>query len=83
MMTKEEVEAIVSKTVMATVVATLERFGIEEDDHKELAADFIHLRKWRRSVEQAQSYTFKTVITVIVGGFMGAIWLGIQTMLHK
>lgn len=78
-MTHEEVEEIVSRAV----IATLNRFGIEEDDHKELKEDFIHLRKWRRSVEQAQGYTFKVVITTIVGGFLGAIWLGLQAMLHK
>ena len=49
----------------------------------ELRADFQHLRRWRRSVEQAQSYTFKTVITVIVTGFVGAVWLGIKATLGK
>lgn len=78
-MTPEEAEAIATKAV----IATLARFGIEEDDHKELAADFMHLRRWRRSVEQAQGYTFKVVITTIVGGVLGAIWLGFQAMLHR
>lgn len=78
-MNHDEIEQIVSKAV----AATLSRFGIEEGDHKELMADLGHLRKWRRSVEQAQSYTFKVVITTIVGGFLGALWLGFQTMLHK
>ena len=49
----------------------------------ELRADFQHLRRWRRSVEQAQSYTFKAVITVIVTGFVGAVWLGIKATLGK
>ena len=78
-MSNEEIEAIVSKAV----AATLSRFGIEEDDHKELLADFNHLRRWRKSVEQAQSYTFKAVITVIATGFVGAVWLGIKTALGK
>lgn len=78
-MTHDEVEDIVSKAV----AATLSRLGIEADDHKELRADFNHLRRWRRSVEQAQSYTFKTVITVIVGGLLGALWLGFKIMLGK
>ncbi|SCB52738.1 hypothetical protein GA0061099_103913 [Bradyrhizobium yuanmingense] len=78
-MTQEEAEAIATKAV----VATLARFGIEDGDHKELAADFMHLRRWRKSVEQAQGYTFKVVITTIVGGVLGAIWLGLQAMLHR
>jgi len=49
----------------------------------EVRADFQHLRRWRRSVEQAQSYTFKAVITVIVTGFVGAVWLGIKVTLGK
>jgi len=78
-MTHEEIEEIVAKTV----AATLSRFGIEEGDHKELAADFSHLRRWRKSVEQAQSYTLKTVITVIVSGLAGALLLGIQAKFGK
>jgi phage terminase large subunit len=49
----------------------------------ELKADFQHLRRWRRSVEQVQSYTFKAVITVIVTGFVGAVWLGIKATIGK
>jgi hypothetical protein len=36
----------------------------------EMRADFQHLRRWRKSVEQAQSY-------------IGAVWLGIKVMLGK
>ena len=30
-----------------------------------------------------QSYTFKAVITIIVTGLVGAVWLGVRTMLGK
>jgi phage terminase large subunit len=49
----------------------------------EIRADFQHLRRWRKSVEQAQSYTFKAAITIIVTGLVGAIWLGIKGALGK
>jgi ABC-type transporter Mla maintaining outer membrane lipid asymmetry permease subunit MlaE len=49
----------------------------------ELRADFQHLRRWRRSVEQVQSYTFKTVITIIVMGLVGAVWLGIKATIGR
>ena len=75
----EEIDAVVLRTI-ATILTS---FGIEEEDRKELRADFQHLRRWRKSVEQAQSYTFKAVITVIVTGFVGAVWLGIKVMLGK
>jgi ABC-type transporter Mla maintaining outer membrane lipid asymmetry permease subunit MlaE len=49
----------------------------------ELRADFQHLRRWRKSVEQAQSFTFKAVTTIIVTGLVGAVWLGLKVMLSK
>ena len=58
----------IDDVVLKTVATILTSFGIEEEDRRELRADFQHLRRWRKSVEQAQSYTFKAVITVIVSG---------------
>ena len=74
-----EIDAIALKTI-ATVLTS---FGINEDDRRELRADFSHLRRWRKSVEQAQNYTFRAVITVIVTGFLGAVWLGIKAIFGK
>lgn len=97
-MREEDVRAVVAETlaeqqrlhhddidavVLRAVATILTSFGIEEEDRKELRADFLHLRRWRKSVEQAQSYTFKAVITVIVTGLVGAVWLGIKVMLGK
>ena len=76
---RDEIDAIVLRAI-ATILTS---FGIEEEDRKELRADFQHLRRWRKSVEQAQSYTFKAVITVIVAGLVGAAWLGIKAMLGR
>jgi len=76
---QENIDSIVMKSV-ASVLAS---FGIEDDDRREVRADFQHLRRWRKSVEQAQSYTFKAVITVIVSGLVGAVWLGVKVMLGK
>ena len=67
----DDIDAVVLKAVATTLTS----FGIDEEDRKELRADFQHLRRWRRSVEQAQSYTFKAVITVIATGVVGALWL--------
>ncbi|HEX9472099.1 MAG TPA: hypothetical protein VF957_21465 [Bradyrhizobium sp.] len=97
-MTKTDVQEIVAETlaeqkrlhnndidevVLKTIATILTSFGIEEEDRVELRADFQHLRRWRKSVEQAQSYTFKAVITIIVAGFVGAVWLGVKVMLGK
>jgi hypothetical protein len=69
--------------VMRTIATLLTSFGIEESDRIEVKADFSHLRRWRKSVEQAQSYTLKTVVTIIATGIVGAIWLGIKTAMGK
>jgi ABC-type transporter Mla maintaining outer membrane lipid asymmetry permease subunit MlaE len=76
---RDDIDAIVVRAI-ATILTS---FGIEEEDRKELRADFQHLRRWRKCVEQAQSYTFKAVITVIVTGLVGAVWLGVKGMLGK
>jgi hypothetical protein len=75
--------AALDEVVFKAVATILTSFGIEEDDRKELQADFVHLRKWRKSVEQAQSLTFKLVFTAIVTGILGAIWMGFKASLGK
>jgi len=74
-----DIEAVVVRAI-ATILTS---FGIEEEDRRELRADFQHLRRWRKSVEQAQSFTFKAVIAIIVSGFVGAVWLGVKVMLGR
>jgi hypothetical protein len=70
--------------VLRTIATSLTSFGIEEEeDRRELRVDFQHLRRWRKSVEQAQSYTFKAAITIIVTGLVGAVWLGVKVVLGK
>jgi single-stranded DNA-binding protein len=93
----DDIKAIVSETlaaqqtfvrndidaiVLRAIATTLASF-VEGDDRKEVRADLQHLRRWRKSVEQAQSYTFKAVITVIVTGFVGAVWLGVKLVLGR
>ena len=73
----EDIDAVVQKTVARTLIS----FGVDNEDRGELRADFQHLRRWRRSVEQAQRYTFKAVITVIATGFGAAVWLGVKATL--
>jgi hypothetical protein len=76
---RDDIDAVVLKAVATTLTS----FGIDEDDRKEFRADLQHLRRRRRGVEQAHSYAFKAVITVIVTGFVVALWLGIKATLGK
>lgn len=97
-MREDEVKAVVAETlaeqqrlhnddidavVLKTIATILTSFGIEEEDRKELRADFQHLRRWRKSIEQTQTYTFKIIVTAIVSGLIGALWLGFKAMLGK
>ena len=70
-------------TVLRTVSAILTSFGINEDEKKELRQDFIHLRKWRKSVERVEQVGWTTAITVIVTGILGALWIGAKSLLGK
>lgn len=79
----ERREKMLDDVVIRAVGTILTSFGMEEEDRLELRADFVHLRKWRKSVEQAQSVTFRAIIMVVVSGIIGAIWLGIKTVLGK
>ncbi|MCG2625999.1 hypothetical protein L6654_05100 [Bradyrhizobium sp. WYCCWR 13023] len=73
------VDAIVLKAE-ASVLAS---FGLEDDDRREIRADFQYLRRWRKSVERAQIYAFKAVIIVIATGLMEVVWLGVKVVLSK
>jgi hypothetical protein len=76
---RDDVDAIAQKAVATTLMS----FGLDDDDRRELRADLEHLRRWRKSVEQVQSYTFKAVVTIVVTGVLGAIWLGVRVVLGK
>jgi hypothetical protein len=74
-----DVDAVVQKAI----VAILTSLGIEDRDRREIQADLQHLRRWRKSVEQAQTYTLKAAITIIVTGVVGAVGLGVKALLGK
>lgn len=97
-MTDAEIQAIVRATldaehernsqrvddlVIKTISTILTSFGIEEDDRKEVRADFQQLRKWRKSVERVETVGWGAAITVIVSGLLGALWLGVKSLLGK
>lgn len=65
------------------ITTVLSSFGFEEEDRREMRSDFQHLRRWRKSVEQAQGFTFKAAISIIVSGVLGAVWLGLKAMIDK
>ncbi|UZE51924.1 hypothetical protein ONR75_15950 [Rhodopseudomonas sp. P2A-2r] len=73
----------IDDVVMKTVINLLTSFGFEEDERKELKKDFIHLRKWRISVESAEGLTVKVIVGTIVSGLVAAVWLGFKAFVGK
>lgn len=97
-MTPAEIQAIVRATLDAehernaqrvddltlkTISTILTSFGIDEDDRKEVRADFQHLRRWRKSVERVETVGWGAAITVVVSGVLGMLWLGFKAMVGK
>jgi hypothetical protein len=68
--------------VVKSIVTLIASCWVQED-RRELEVDLQHLRRWRKTVEQVQSLTFKAAITVIVTGFLGAVWMGVKAALEK
>jgi hypothetical protein len=76
---REQLDEIANKAI-GTALAT---FGIEETERGEVRADFIYLRQWRRSAESVKRAGWVAIITVLVSGTLGMIWLGLKMALGK
>lgn len=78
-----ELKDAIREAIKDEVGFILTSFGINDDDRKELRQDLAHLRKWRKSVETIERTGLVTAITVITTGVLGALWLGVKSMLGK
>lgn len=73
----------IDESVLKTVSAILTSFGIEQDERREIQADFAHLRRWRKSVETVGRVGIGAAVTVIVTGLLGALWVGLKVAIGK
>ena len=73
----------IDEVSLKTISTILTSFGIEEEDRAELRADFQYLRRWRKAGEQVEKAGWRALVTVLVTGFCGLIWLGIQAKFGK
>lgn len=71
------------RVVRQAVHETLTSMGIDHQNPLEMQKDFQHLRQWRVAVAAAQTKTVITVIVVLVSGMLGALWLGLKSMLNQ
>ena len=75
----KEIESSMGRIVDARLIA----FGLEESDRKELVADLRHLRAVRKRAEQVHSFILRAVITGVLTGVLGAVWLGLRSAIGR
>lgn len=75
-LTENELRAVISETVNET----LTKLGVDHDDPHEMQKDFHHLREWRRASSEIRSKSVAAVLTVVIAGGLGALWLGFKTL---
>lgn len=79
MLTEDQVEQIVQKTVTTTLAA----LGIVISDPKEVMEfrrDVEYMRAWRVTIQQGRSIGFKSLITVFVGGVIALMWTSFKLL---
>lgn len=80
---RRENEEKLDTTVLKTLSAILTGFGIESDERADIKEDFRYLRKWRKGSDRLTGVGLTAIVTVMVGGLLSAIYIGIKTMLGK
>jgi len=68
---------------MKTISTILTSFGIDEEDRKEFRADLSFLRSLRTSSDQIQRVGIGTIVTILLGGVISVIWLGVKALLDR
>jgi hypothetical protein len=93
-MTDDEVRVAVQEVLGSLGFDTRDKFEMQRQmsslkevadlmRDKEFRADLIHLRKWRMATEKMSWIGMTTVLTLLITGIAGAIWLGLKGMLGK
>lgn len=93
-MTNDEVKVAVHEVLGSLGFDTNDKFKMQQQmssvrkfaelmQDEEFRADLVHLRKWRVATERMSWASMTTLVTIIVTGVVGAIWLGIKGILGK
>lgn len=90
-LTKEDIRLIITEVladaqprrevIRQTVHDTLIELGVDSEDPTEMQKDFIHLREWRITMEQAKNKGVMATVGFLVTGVVALLWLGIKTFL--
>lgn len=74
-LTRQELRDVMSEAIEQA----FKNIGVDTHDALQTQRDMAHLRKWRLAVDQASSTSFKVVVTTLMAGVLGILWLGITT----
>ena len=77
-LTESELEDVMTNSIKRAFT----EMGIDTGNPQEQQRDFAHLRKWRISVDRVSSTGLATAAAVVVTGILGALWLGLSTLLQ-
>ena len=80
---KQSQAATQDAAVLNVVSAILTSFGINEDDRKDIRADFIYLRSLRQTSQHIQRGGWIALMAVFVSGIAGVVFLGFKAFLSK
>lgn len=76
MITKRDLEDIVTNSVDIGVGRAFTRLGIDHEDPIEMQRDFRHLRSSRETVAAIKTHSLKVVTTAIVGALVAYLAIG-------
>lgn len=70
--------ASLDELVLKATSQILVGFGLQPDDQKEVRADLVYLRAWRKAMQQASVAGMIATFGVLIPGIAGAVWLGVE-----
>lgn len=71
------------KEILKTLALVLKGFGIDEKQEEDIKEDFRYLRRWRKGSERVTGIGLTALVTLLVGGFASALWIGFRQMVGK
>lgn len=77
-MSKDELRELMSECV----TETLTKMGVDTKDPLTMQRDFQYLRDWRENVDSIKRKGVLTMVSVLLTGLLGLLWLGFKDKLH-
>ncbi len=78
-LSKEELHSMMKSTVKETLIS----LGLDMSDPIEVQRDFQFIRDWRETTESVKKKTVFAVVSVLVLGLLGMLWLGLKGVRHS